>query len=325
MRRFGTWFVVAAVGAVALVAAADALFRGDDQSSSGPRERERPGETLTGAARLAEELREAGIRGQLIWSTPDCTVHVLNLPELEEGRSPEEESCAFSVSPGGGLSFSGDIFDSGGDIRATCRGGAIEIVGRLSGVDERIRGCAPAWTTEDQLSFVRDGALFLFAPCEPGPPCVHELVARRDVVRELRPDPWGLRAPVLEEVAWLRTNLFAAIVRDEARLSDVIALFRGRQLAAALPNPYRDLSRLRVSPLGSYVAARVEEPPGLVLLDATGQPLPSELRGAKAITWSPDERWTAIAGADGIYISLAGVRATRLIRIPLEASDVFWR
>ncbi len=80
-----------------------------------------------------------------------------------------------------------------------------------------------------------------------------------------------------------------------------------------------------MSPFGSYVAARVDDPRGLVLMDATGRQLPLELRGATAITWSPDERWNAVAAADGVYISAAGERATRLIRIPIEASDVFWR
>jgi hypothetical protein len=326
MHRFGTWFVVAAVGTVALVAAADALFRGDDRSSSAVRERDgAPGEPLTGAARLAEELREAGIRGQLVWSTPGCDVRVLNLPELEEARPPEVESCAFTVSPGGQLGFDGEVSDPGGDVQARCRGGEIEIRGRLSGLSDHIDGCAPAWNREGQLTFVRDGALMLFGFCEDARSCEYEVVTRRDFARELAPDPWGFRSPMLEEVGWLRTNLFAAIVSDGARGSDVIGLFRGRRLLAALPNPYEDLSTLRVSPLGTYVAARVEEPSGLVLLDATGRPLPSELRGATAITWSPDERWTATAAVDGVYISAAGVRATRLFRIPLEATDVFWR
>jgi len=323
MRRLGSWLIVVAVGAVALVAAADALFGEKDFPSRTP-EQTTSG-VLSDAASVAEELRAAGVHGQLVWSTRSCAVRVLNLPELTEAVSPGARSCRFSVSPGGWLGFAGEVFDAGGDVRADCRRGEIEIVGQLSAVNERIKGCAPAWTTEDQLSFVRDGALFVFAPCGDGRPCVHELVARWDFARELRPDPWGVRSPVLEEVAWLRTNLFAAIVNDRGRENTVMALFSGRRLVAALPNPYRSLSRLRVSPFGSYVAARVDDPRGFVLMDATGRQLPLELRGATAITWSPDERWNAVAAADGVYISAAGERATRLIRIPIEASDVFWR
>ncbi|MDQ3670370.1 MAG: hypothetical protein M3377_08850 [Actinomycetota bacterium] len=323
MRRLGSWLIVVAVGAVALVAAADALFGEKDSPSRAP-EQTTSG-VLSDAASVAKELRAAGIHGQLVWSTRSCAVRVVNLPELTEAMSPQVRSCRFSVSPGGWLGFAGEVFDAGGDVRAHCRSGKIEIVGRRSAVNAEVRGCAPAWTTDGHLTFVRGGALFSFALCGNGRPCEREFVAPRDLARELAPDPWGLHSPVLEEVAWLRRKLFAAIVNDRGRENTVLALFTGRRLVAALPNPYRSLSRLRVSPFGSYVAARVDDPRGFVLMDATGRQLPLELRGATAITWSPDERWNAVAAADGLYISAAGERATRLIRIPIEASDVFWR
>jgi hypothetical protein len=62
---------------------------------------------------------------------------------------------------------------------------------------------------------------------------------------------------------------------------------------------------------------------GLVVVDAQGNFVGTTFRGASGIAWSPDERWTAFATSDGVYVVPTG--GNRPLLLPLDAVDVAWR
>jgi hypothetical protein len=110
----------------------------------------------------------------------------------------------------------------------------------------------------------------------------------------------------------------------------VLAVYERRELLGGLQ--YAGASDLRLSPTGRFLGVlqsdgRVAVVDGLgrQLFSSTDLPVPS----AHAITWSPDERWTAIATERSVYlipsVDIAAQRAPRLIRLPLAARDLAWR
>ena len=333
MRGLRTWIVVAAVCALGLAATLDALRAEEERAEPGAEERptmtrEAPEWTEYGGASraAAAELREERIYGILFWSDRDCRIHAVTLPSLRRHPAPAERSCRFVSSPGGALSVGPAVPDPRGSLVASCDGGTtLELRTRYGMLVAAARACAPAWKPSGVLTAVRDGELVeLRLRLRPRRLVARVALSREDLERALGRVPWSLRAPVLEEVAWVDDERLAAIVADEDGGEEVLALFRGRRLLAAPPSPYDDLSALRTSPFRTYIAARVGKR-GLVALDERGEFLSLGLRAAHAIAWSPDERWTAVATSDGVFVVPAGERPNRFILLPLAAADVFWR
>jgi hypothetical protein len=283
--------LVAAVVALGLAAAVDALERGDDGAPH-LRPRRPAAETAgDGAAAwrrtAAAELAEHGVRGTLVWLDPRCRVHALRLPGLEPVAAPARRRC----SPAGERRLVPAV---------------------------RVRFAAQAETA------VRRGELVRLGACGGPPPCSRLLLSRRDVLRALGRNPWGFTRPALAETAWLTASTFAAIVRDGAGGGSLLAVFRGLRLVGAPPFAYGSLVRLRASPYGTYAAAAVRGR-GMVIVDRGGELRPDGLSGAHAIAWSPDETWTAMAREDAVYLFQTGTRAVSLIRLPLVAADLDWR
>ena len=144
-----------------------------------------------------------------------------------------------------------------------------------------------------------------------------------NLLRALRENAWRLRRPVITEAAWLDRRRYAALVEDEAADESIMAVFRGRRLVGAPPFAYGSLARLRASPYGTYAAAAIGGG-GLVVVDGEGELRPDGLSGGRAIAWSPDETWTAIARPDAVYLFETGTRAVSLIRLPIRAADLAW-
>ena len=321
--RVGTWLLIAAVCGLGLAAAVDAL-RDEERSSPRPA----VDETATPrseAARVAEALREEGIRGLLTYSDERCRLHAVELPELEARPAASERSCEFSGSPRNVFSVGGTVRDPRGSRTASCADGSVELRTRYGVVLARGHACAPAWKPNGVLTAVRDGELVeLRVLGESRRLAARVLVSREDFARALGRDPWALRSPALAEVVWLDDDTFAGILVDRRRGERVIALFRRGRFVAAPPSPYDELSHLRASPFGKYVAARLGRG-GLVVLDDEGRYLSLGFRAARAIAWSPDETWTAVATSDGVYVFPTGERPIGLVRLPFRAFDLFWQ
>ncbi len=331
MGRTGSWLLVVAVGVLAAAAAVDAVRPGENVDppapATTPRETTAPDDPRDAERRAAaDELRAAGIDGTLLWTDERCRLHALSLPDLAPVAAREGWTCRYAGPRAGWVSYAAEVRSPDGERAARCRDGVVEVfhAATLAAERDRFRGCAPAWRPDGTLTFVRDGEVVALVPCARTVPCTRVLLSRRDLRAALARDPWAFTRPSVREVAWLRRGAFAVLVRDAVQKLDVMAVFRRRKLVEAPPFAYGRLSALRASPYGSYVAARVGAS-GLVLLDSRGRFEATGLRSGRAVTWSPDETWTAMATEDGVFVFETGERALRLIHIPVRAVDLAWR
>ena len=115
-------------------------------------------------------------------------------------------------------------------------------------------------------------------------------------------------------VAWLGGRRFAAVLEPEGQLT----VWQGPvELNAGASGAFEEL---RSSPTASYFAAlgggRVS------VLDRDGRP--RWHTAGRAIAWSPDERYAAVAADGGLAIVRARDGA-RVARLAVRASDVDWR
>jgi hypothetical protein len=159
----------------------------------------------------------------------------------------------------------------------------------------------------------------------PAPRCHGAALTTEDVYDALRP----AGAVTIVEAAWLGEARLAAIVRDESQGLDLVAVFERRQLVAppSLADPH--LSGLSVSPRRRHVAVQ-SSAGGVYVLDREGRlALPGRYRfqllETRAVAWSPDDAWTALATRGGIYLLETG-RATRhVVDLPISAQALEWR
>lgn len=154
-------------------------------------------------------------------------------------------------------------------------------------------GCG-VFTRRDNLG-VRDGVVAWFAYPVPGGTTTL------------------LRNPAVQAVAWLGGRRFAA-----ALAGGRLTIWEGERLLHELERgSYRDL---RASPDGTYFAAidRGE----LAVFDREGLRIP--IPDGRAITWSPDERFAALARGDELVVVTAATGET-VARIEARARDVDWR
>lgn len=337
MARLGTWLVIAAIGLLGLVAAVDALRGGEEvrpaaDASTTERTTTRPQDTDTTAPEeqlteaAAEDLAEAGIEGELVLSDyPSCRVHSLVLPSLEERPAPIANGCRLSLTPGSQFVATDGTMPSPDGIVAECTDEGVVVHPR--GEQWLVRAaCPPAWTPDGRLTVIAGGELreVRIACLRQGfRDCSVPLLRRADLQRALGGLPWQMGDPTILEAAWLAKDRVAVIVHDGAQDLDTIAVFRGRTLLGAPPFLYESLGNLRTSPRGGHASALLNGR-ALVLVDGSGEYAPLSFRGATGIAWSPDERWTATASPDGIFIFETGSRGAGTVFVPVQAADLVW-
>lgn len=157
--------------------------------------------------------------------------------------------------------------------------------------------------------------------------CTRTLLSRADLERELGATGWtGFRFAV-EQLEWLSDSRAAAIVRARSRDDrvELITAVENRRLVTVPTAGYEDLTALRPSPSGSFVAAQIADPGGVVVVDRAGAVIRPLVGHGTALAWSPDERWIAEATDDGLYIFPADGRAPRVYVLPIVARDLVWR
>ncbi len=86
----------------------------------------------------------------------------------------------------------------------------------------------------------------------------------------------------------------------------------------------RDARFVRPSPLGAYFA--LFGPDGVRLFDRDAGPiaLPAAAREPQAVAWSPDERWTALATENAVYVFPSEAPYDPMVRVPLGVRDLDW-
>jgi hypothetical protein len=87
-----------------------------------------------------------------------------------------------------------------------------------------------------------------------------------------------------------------------------------------------DAEAVRPSPRGGYYALLGSEAFGPRVFTRQGReaPVPQGVRAFRAVTWSPDDLWTAAATDDSVYIFPTERPGRAFIRIPLEVNDLAW-
>jgi hypothetical protein len=105
----------------------------------------------------------------------------------------------------------------------------------------------------------------------------------------------------------------------------VLTIREGRRRSSTLGFG-RPLTDLQASPRGTFVAARAEGRGGLLVLrpDGLAARLPP-LTNLRAITWSPDERWAAVATENSVVVFRTHVPGEPVRRLPIQAADLDWR
>jgi hypothetical protein len=83
---------------------------------------------------------------------------------------------------------------------------------------------------------------------------------------------------------------------------------------------------VRPSPQGRYYALLGDGRAGSPIFSADGRELdlPAAVRSPHAIAWSPDERWTALASEESVYVYPTEQPERLVIRIPLAVRDLDW-
>lgn len=336
MARLGTWLVVAAIGLLGFIAAIDAFRGGEelppaaDASATDRTTTERqetdtapPQEQLTELA--TRVLRENRIQGELVVTDIQCRVRSLFLPSLQEGPGPIANGCRLSVAPGGQLVGADGTTPGPDGILAECVDTGVVVHPR--GEELHVRGsCPPAWTPDGRLTVISGGELReVGVAClsRGGRNCTVPLIQQADLRRALGGLPWEIGNPEIREAAWLSNDRVALVIHDLAQDLDALAVFRGRELVGAPPFLYESLTDLRASPRGGQAAALLNGQ-ALVLIDGNGEYEPLSFRGATGIAWSPDERWTATASPDGIFIFGSGSRGVNSVFVPVRVTDLAW-
>jgi hypothetical protein len=293
MGRLPSWLLVAALGVVAALAAADAIRPTQDAQPV-------PEPTQTAAPEL---------RGVLLVGGSDCSVTALRLPELTQEQPPRAPDCG------------GAVWSADGTLVAECRDGVTVVRDSHGEPFRRVRGCAPAWNPNGFVSVIRAGNLFLARSVfRPVP-----LLTRADVadqLSEVEPHP---KRYELAAVAWMDSSAFAAVVRRRSQPEDqYVAIFDDGRIEAAVPAFGPRISALRASRDGKVALGRGEVVREFVMLGRDGDPLPlPRVADARAIAWSPDGRWVALATRTNVFIARTGTREF-VMRVPVGGESLEW-
>lgn len=247
---------------------------------------------------------------------------MLELPSLE--REPQEGVC----SPRGTRSPDGELV-------AVCRGDeTLVFYTEDGGLRDGYPGCAPAWRPDGTLTLARGRQVFTAEGTL--------LIGRAGLERAARRHPTVPEMPVriralVDGVAWL-SNTYAAVqlsIRLSGRLDrlgplSAVAFFESGRGTAARPYLRATGGELAASPRGTYVTLTPD-----VVLRADGSEirLSPLVRDARAMAWTRDERFLAIATRFAVTIVDAASlerhdrigSGLRSVTIPQPALDLAWR
>jgi hypothetical protein len=337
MRRWPTWLVVGALVALGAVAVADALRGGGEEATTVRR-------TTTVASPLIPPNEPAGsaMSGVLYYSNAKagCRLAGVILPDLEKARTPQLRSCRFSSSPSGQDVLPGTAaWQPHGGLYARETKGMIELGSPFSHQTLRFPGRAPAFKPDNTFTYVRGSEVVEWTThCPPGASrftltgdnatarCRRVVLSTGEVRRALTAvNASGPLTP--KAVAWLSDTRLVTVVGD-AGISghrEHLSVIDRRRLVGATIGEFGGGLRVEASPHGNFFTAWYGD--SLVTIrDRDGDPIsfPPFTR-VLAVTWSPDERWTAAATEHSVFVFRTNEGEARIRRLPIEARDLAWR
>jgi hypothetical protein len=344
MRRWPTWVLVGALAALGAVAAADAL-RGDGTEVVA---RTKPN-TATVALIPRNEPAASAMSGVLHYSDArdECRLHSLTLPDLRNpafdpspGAPPKLRSCRFSLSPDG-------LFGLPGDAEWAPEGGAyareiddmIELGSAASSQTLHFPGRAPAFKPDGTFTYVRDNELVEWTTSCPRGTRLFTLPGDNATARCRRVvlSPRGLRRAnvsadtsgplILKDVAWLSDSRLVTVVGDAgiSGYREHLSVIEGGRVVGVAISEFGEGLRVEGSPRGNFVTAWFGD--SLVTIrDREGDLISfPPLQRVRALTWSPDERWTAVATAHSVFVFRTNEGEARVRRLPIQARHLAWR
>lgn len=319
MRGLGSVLLAGAVGVLALVAAVDALRGGDTSSTARSK-------TPTTALVPGPSPPLGSFGGTLLYVDRRCRLHMLELPSLAPVEPARAVGCDSRLDTTGRLAAPNEAWQPGGDLLAGCIGNQLTVTSGDRTPILRRRGCAPAWKPDGSLTYVVDGSLRLSSRIRDR----RLIVSQTDVSAAARRSGAWLGAPTLRSAAWIGSERVALLLTTNrppgAEPSDLVWIFdHGRPV---LPQPFiaPRLSTLTASPGGGFVGVRTGrgERAGLTLLDRDGRRLDLTFMDARAIAWSPDERWAVVATRASMLLFRTTGGDLRIRRLPIRATQLAW-
>ena len=260
------------------------------------------------------------------------------MPGLEAARSPRLGSCRFSISGSGQAAFPGKAaWSPHGGLYARESGEMIEFGSPFSHETLRFPGRAPAFKPDETFTYVRDNEVVEWTTkCPPGSRlfgltgdnavvrCRRVLLSSSELHRAL---PETIGALVVKDLAWLSNTRFVSVVGDASITGyrELVPIIEGARLVGPTLREFGEGLRLEASPGGNFFTAWYGD--SLVTIrDRNGDlvAFPTIPR-VQAVTWSPDERWTAAATAHSVFVFRTNVSEPRVRRLPLVAYDLAWR
>lgn len=290
MRAVATWIVGGAVVVLLVVAIADGIRSHANASDTpGP-----PPRVLHGVIVAADDA---------------CKTQAFRLPSMAPERPPHQPDC-------GGVVWSQD-----GSLFARCTDEVTTVTsGDGSFQLPDLEGCAPAWRADGFLGVVRDGEIVVTRR-HGGP---FTFFTRAELAEALtgridHPADWGFA-----QISWFGLSSFVAVLQGSRSEQTAIAVFAQGGLETFIPETGETIEDLHASPLGNFAFARVDPQREYVMVSRGGDPLTiPPVRDARALTWSPDEVYVAIATEDETVIArtdTTGIVAT----LPFGARGLTW-
>ena len=125
---------------------------------------------------------------------------------------------------------------------------------------------------------------------------------------------------------WIATSRFAAVVRGGRLEEQALVVFTtDDQLELIMRGLGRLVSSVRVSPLGNYLVLTNNSPErGFSVLTRQGERvLLPRVPDGRALAWSPDEKWVALATPEEIVVARTGSREV-IARLPVGGEALSW-
>ncbi len=130
-----------------------------------------------------------------------------------------------------------------------------------------------------------------------------------------------------KDLAWLSGTRLVTVVGD-AGISghrEHLSVIDGGRVVGATISEFGEGMRVEASPHGNFLTAWYGD--SLVTIrDRNGDlvTFPTIPR-VRALTWSPDERWTAVATEHSVFVFRTNTEEARVRRLPIKAYELAWR